>query len=166
MTRPLILCLIGISCLLFGSAVALPIFTLEPKAGEWTPLAQIISPSDMQAKAMRLLEGVVILWNEGEKMLALLIAIFSLILPTLKLTMLWMEGILSEGLPEKWALFLRAVSRYAMLEVFLVALTVLLIKEMPGGSRVTLQAGFYTFSASVLLSLMTAHWMERATKSA
>ena len=165
MTRPLILSLIGISCLLFGSAVALPIFTLEPKAGEWTPLAQIISPSDMQPKAMRLLEGVAILWNEGERILALLIALFSLILPTLKLTMLWMEGLLSEGLPEKWALFLRAVSRYAMLEVFLVALTVLLVKEMPGGSRVTLQAGFYTFSASVLLSLMTAHWMERAAKS-
>ena len=118
MTRPLILSLIGISCLLFGSAVALPIFTLEPKAGEWTPLAQIISPSDMQAKAMRQLQGVGILWNEGERILALLIALFSLILPTLKLTMLWMEGLLSEGLPEKWALFLRAVSRYAMLEVF------------------------------------------------
>jgi len=80
--------------------------------------------------------------------------------------MLWMEGILSGGLPAKWILFLRAVSRYAMLEVFLVALTVLLIKEMPGGSHVTLQAGFYTFSASVLLSLMTAHWMERVNPHA
>ena len=118
----------------------------------------------MQAKAMRLLEGVAILWNEGERILALLIALFSLVLPTLKLTMLWMEVVLEEGLPEKWALFLRAVSRYAMLEVFLVALTVLLIKEMPGGSRVTLQAGFYTFSASVLLSLMAAHWMERSAR--
>ncbi len=160
----MILCLVGTCCLLFGSAVVLPIFTLEPKAGEWTPLAQIISPSDMQAKAMRLLEGVAILWNEGERILALLIALFSLVLPTLKLTMLWLEVFLKEGLPEKWALFLRAVSRYAMLEVFLVALTVLLIKEMPGGSRVTLQAGFYTFSASVLLSLMAAHWMERSAR--
>ena len=164
MTRPLILGLIGISCLLFGSAVALPIFTLEPKAGEWTPLAKIISPSDMQPRAMRLLQGVATLWNEGERMLALLIALFPLILPTLKLTMLWVEGMLSGGLPAKWIRFLRAVSRYAMLEVFLVALTVLLIKEMPGGSHVILQAGFYTFSASVLLSLMSAHWMERINR--
>ncbi|MCP4847638.1 MAG: paraquat-inducible protein A, partial [Verrucomicrobiaceae bacterium] len=146
MTRPVILGLIGISCLLFGSAVALPIFTIEPKAGDWTELAAILSPPDMQPQTMRLLQGVGILWNEGERMLALLIALFSLILPTLKLTMLWMEGILSEGLPDKWIMFLRAVSRYAMLEVFLVALTVLLIKEMPGGSRITLQSGFYTFS--------------------
>ena len=164
MTRPIILCLIGVCCILFGSAVVLPIFTLEPKAGEWTPLVQIISPSDMQVKAMRLLEGVLVLWKEEERILALLIALFSLILPTMKLIMLWMEALLTKGLPKKWAIFLRAVSRYAMLEVFLVALTVLLIKEMPGGSRVTLQAGFYTFSASVLLSLLAAHWMERASK--
>ncbi|MCP4848407.1 MAG: paraquat-inducible protein A, partial [Verrucomicrobiaceae bacterium] len=65
---------------------------------------------------------------------------------------------------DKWIMFLRAVSRYAMLEVFLVALTVLLIKEMPGGSRITLQSGFYTFSTSVLLSLFTAHWMERINR--
>ena len=118
----------------------------------------------MQVKAMRLLEGVLVLWKEEERILALLIALFSLILPTMKLIMLWMEGLLPEGLPKKWAIFLRAVSRYAMLEVFLVALTVLLIKEMPGGIRVTLQAWFYTFSASVLLSLLAAHWMERASK--
>ena len=164
MTRPVILGLIGLSCLLFGSALVLPIFTLEPKVGEWTPLAQIISPSDMQTRAMRLLQGVGILWHEGERMLALLIALFSLVLPTLKLTLLWVEGILGSCLPEKWMRFLWAVSRYAMLEVFLVALTVLLIKEMPGGSRITLQAGFYTFSTSVLLSLVTAHWMERINR--
>ncbi len=164
MTRPVILGLIGISCLLFGSAVALPIFTIEPKAGDWTEMVAILSPTDMQPQTMRLLQGVGILWGEGERMLALLIALFSLILPTLKLTMLWMEGTLSEGLPDKWIMFLRAVSRYAMLEVFLVALTVLLIKEMPGGSRITLQSGFYTFSTSVLLSLFTAHWMERINR--
>ena len=56
--------------------------------------------------------------------------------------------------------FLQAVSRYAMLEVFLVAMTVLLIKQMPGGSRITLESGFYAFAVSVLLSLVVAQFVE------
>ena len=51
-----------------------------------------------------------------------------------------------------------------MLEVFLVAMTVLLLKQMPGGSRITLESGFYAFGVSVLLSLVVAQFVETQKK--
>ena len=51
-----------------------------------------------------------------------------------------------------------------MLEVFLVAMTVLLLKQMPGGSRITLESGFYAFGVSVLLSLVVAQFVEARKK--
>jgi hypothetical protein len=44
-------------------------------------------------------------------------------------------------------------------------MTVLLLKEMPGGSRITLEAGFYAFGVSVILSLLTAQWVEKKNKN-
>ena len=93
------------------------------------------------------------------------IAIFSIILPVIKLSVLWAETLFYGLLSEKWMGFLQIISRYAMLEVFLVAMTVLLLKEMPGGSRITLEAGFYAFGGSVILSLLTAQWIERENKN-
>ena len=158
--RRIILFPIIVSCFLFGSASVLPIFSIEPAVGEWTALAEILSPAEMQSKSFSLLEGVKLLWQENEKMLACIIGLFSLLLPVIKLSVLWAEALFSGSLSRKWMGFLQAVSRYAMLEVFLVAMTVLLIKQMPGGSRITLESGFYAFAVSVLLSLVVAQFVE------
>ena len=48
-----------------------------------------------------------------------------------------------------------------MVEVFLIALMVLLVKGMPGGSRITLHLGTYAFAVSVLLGLAANHASER-----
>lgn len=166
MKRKISLILITVSCFLFGSASVVPIFSVEPAAGEWTAIAQLLSPADMKTMNFSLIEGVKTLWVEEEKMLAAIIAIFSIILPVIKLSVLWAETLFYGLLSEKWMGFLQIISRYAMLEVFLVAMTVLLLKEMPGGSRITLEAGFYAFGGSVILSLLTAQLIERENKTA
>jgi uncharacterized paraquat-inducible protein A len=76
-----------------------------------------------------------------------------LVLPVVKLCVLWWEAFAAGSLPHRVLVFFRIVSHYAMVEVFLVALTVLLVKGLPGGSAVALHAGTYAFAASVLLSL-------------
>ena len=70
MKRRRSLILIVISCFLFGSASILPIFSVKPAAGEWTAIAQILSPSDMKAVNVSLIDGVRTLWNEEEKILS------------------------------------------------------------------------------------------------
>jgi len=66
-----------------------------------------------------------------------------------------------------WVLgFFRAVSHYAMVEVFLVALTVILIKGLPGGSHVSLHSGTWMFTGSVIPSLAASRLAPAALSSA
>jgi uncharacterized paraquat-inducible protein A len=46
-----------------------------------------------------------------------------------------------------------------MVEVLLIALLVLVVKGMPGGSEVNIQAGAWLFTASVILSLVASRWL-------
>ena len=145
--------LIAAACVAFGLGLALPLFSVTPAAGEWTSVAKLIASDDFQTKTFTLVGGIGLLWSGGERALAILLGMLSLALPVVKLCVLWWESFVSGTLPPRLLAFFRVVSHYAMVEVFLVALTVLLVKGMPGGSHVALHAGTYAFTASVLLSL-------------
>jgi len=69
---------------------------------------------------------------------------------------LWWEIFQLSSLPESFLVFVKAASRYAMVEVLLIALLVLVVKGMPGGSEMTIQAGTWYFTASVILSLFAS----------
>ena len=121
MKRRASLILIAISCFLFGSASIIPIFSVEPAAGEWTSIVELLSPSDMKKVSFSLLEGVRSLWNEEEKILASIIAIFSLILPVIKLSVLWAETLFFGLLSEKWMGFLQIISSKKKLFLLLIS---------------------------------------------
>ena len=140
----------------FGCALVLPLFTVVPAAGQWTPVVRLLAPGYLVPQSFTLPSATLSLWSSGEVVLAVILAGFSLALPTLKLFLLWWEVAGVVDMTENWARFLGVISRYAMMEVFLVALTVILVKEMPGNSRIVLHPGFYAFTASILLSLLAA----------
>ena len=165
MKRKISLILITVSCFLFGSASVVPIFSVEP-AGEWTAIAQLLSPADMKTMNFSLIEGVKTLWVEEEKMLQLLLQFFQLSYLLLNSQFYGLK-LYSMAYYQKngWD-FYKSYRGTQCSRVFLVAMTVLLLKEMPGGSRITLEAGFYAFGGSVILSLLTAQWIERENKKA
>lgn len=145
--------LVAVSCVMFGTGLVLPLFTVTPAAGQWTTVARIFAAAEFQPVTYTLPGGIALLWDGGEWFLAVLLALLSVALPVAKLSVLWWEAFASGVLPG-WVLgFFRAVSHYAMVEVFLVALTVILIKGLPGGSHVALHAGTWMFTGSVILSL-------------
>ena len=145
--------LVAVSCLMFGMGLVLPLFTVMPAAGQWTTVARIFAAAEFQSVTYTLPGGISLLWNGNERFLAIVLALLSVVLPVAKLSVLWWETFTSGALPG-WVLrFFKAVSHYAMVEVFLVALTVILIKGLPGGSQVVLQAGTWMFTGSVILSL-------------
>ena len=166
MKRKISLILITVSCFLFGSASVVPIFSVEPAAGEWTAIAQLLSPADMKTMNFSLIEGVKTLWVEEEKMLAAIIAIFSIILPVIKLSVLWAETLFYGLLSEKWMGILQIISRYAMLEVFLVAMTMPYSKKIARRKQNNSRRREHAFGGSVILSLLTAQWIERENKKA
>jgi uncharacterized paraquat-inducible protein A len=145
--------LVAVSCAAFGLGLALPLFSVTPAAGEWTSVARIFAADEFQSRTFTLPGGIALLWTEHERALAVLLGLLSLVLPVVKLCVLWGEAFVAGSLPPRVLAFFRVVSHYAMVEVFLVALTVLLVKGLPGGSYVALHAGTYAFAASVLLSL-------------
>lgn len=151
--------LIAFSCAAFGLGLVLPLFSVTPAAGEWTSVARIFAAEEFQTRTFTLVGGIALLWREHERPLAILLGLLSLLLPVVKLCVLWGEAFAAGSLPPPVMAFFRVVSHYAMVEVFLVALTVLLVKGMPGGSDVALHAGTYAFAASVLLSLAASRML-------
>jgi paraquat-inducible protein A len=151
--------LVALCCVAFGMALVLPLFSIQPAAGRWTGLAKLLAADQFAARSFTLLGGIVILWRENERFLAILMGLISLVFPLLKLSVLWWEIFLVSSLSEKFLSFVRAISRYAMVEVLLIALLVLVIKGMPGGSDVKIQAGAWCFTVSVILSLVASRWL-------
>lgn len=150
--------LVVLCCLAFGMALVFPLFSIQPAAGRWTGLAKLLAADQFATRSFTLLGGIMILWRENERILAILMGLVSLVFPVLKLSVLWWEIFLVSSLSEKFLSFVRAISRYAMVEVLLIALLVLVVKGMPGGSEVKIQAGAWLFTASVILSLLASRW--------
>lgn len=145
--------LILLACICFGMALVLPLFSVQPAAGRWTGVVRIFAGGEFQMQTFTLLGGIRLLWQNGELFLALILTVFSLIFPLFKLLVLWFDVIGPRGMPALLMKACRVAARYAMVEVFLLALLVLLLKGMPGGSEVSLQGGAYAFALSVLLGL-------------
>jgi uncharacterized paraquat-inducible protein A len=148
--------LIAVSCLSFGSALFAPLFSVYPSAGKWTELVAVLDKAVLESKTYTLPSGIAELWRGGEYFLAILIGCLSLVLPVAKLCVQWWEAAALGKPPASVMRLFRASAAYAMVEVFLVALVVIVTKGMPGGSHIQLHAGMWLFTASVVLSLVVS----------
>ncbi len=149
-----LLALVMFSACTFAAGLVLPLFIIEPRAEEWTEALKLLAPGKMQSKEFTLLGGIAGMWQGGERVLAILLALFSVVLPLAKLSILTVEAAAPEALSDSWRQLMKSVSRYAMVEVFVVALLVMLVKGMPGGSRMELGIGTTAFVLSVLTGLV------------
>lgn len=156
--RRLVPWLIAFSSIGFGAGIVLPLFTIQPGAGEWTSLVRLFVADEMQSRTLTLPGGILKLWQDGEIALAALLGLLSLVLPIIKLSVLWWECIAVRGMSESFLGFFRAISRYAMAEVFVIALLMMIVKSLPGGSHIELHLGTVAFTGSVILSLIASQW--------
>ena len=151
---------VGIACFLFGLALGMPVFSLTPGVGELTGWLRLLKPDEMATTTQSLLGGIRLLWLDGNPLLASVLTAFCLILPISKFLILWGEAY---GMPLSgsiWGKFCRATAPYAMVEVFVLALLVMVVKGLPGGSLIVIQAGAWCFTGSVLLSLFAAQLLK------
>ena len=151
---------VGSACLLFGLALGLPVFSLTPGVGELTGWLRLLKPDEMATSTQSLLGGIRLLWMDGNPLLAVILISFCLILPLSKFLILWGE---CYGMPlagSIWGRFCRTTAPYAMVEVFVLALLVMVVKGLPGGSLIMIQSGAWCFTGSVLLSLLAAQLLK------
>jgi len=150
--------LILLGCAGFGLALVCPMFTLHPSAGQWDPVLRIFVGGAMKDSSVVLPQAVGLLWEEQQRMLALLVGGFSIVLPVVKLSVLWARLVLGDALPGAVVKGVELVARFSMLDVFVLALLVVAVKGLPGGSRIELGVGAAAFAISVFAG-MAAAWL-------
>ena len=122
----------------------------------WTLPLMTISKLVFFAERISILDVIAVLWRESQVMLCVVVAVFSVLFPAIKLiSALWLwyavdarRDALRRALDR-----LEALGRWSMLDVFLAALTIAAIQVSLIG-QVSTHAGLYVFTGAVVLSML------------
>lgn len=156
----LIRSLLLISAASLGLGLCLPVMEVIPRLGAFHDYISFFMKELQVHQSFSILEGVQALLREGHYFVAFLIAVFSILFPLWKLGVLWsgFAALVQKESPGKAFHIAEKLGKYSMVDVFVIALLVVAIKGLPGGSRVILQPGLFLFAFSVVLA-MIASWL-------
>jgi uncharacterized paraquat-inducible protein A len=150
----------GASLLCLWAGLTLPFFWMVPSFGGgpvWNEILSALFGDAFRPKSYSVLGGIHSLWQHGDWGIALVIAGFSVLLPTCKIfVILWLLIARSEKVKERYVRLVKAIGPWSMLDVFVVSFLVIVFKDFPGGTRVIVDSGYYVFLASVVLATATS----------
>jgi paraquat-inducible protein A len=104
--------------------------------------------------------GLVVLWNAGELFLFLILFVFTVCFPFLKinsLLALWFYPGLTADQARTFYKFVSHLGKWSMLDVFVVAILVLTVKSTNVAS-IKVGIGFFLFFISVMLTQFASMW--------
>ena len=144
---------------MLGLGLCAPCMTVVPRMepvqglAEWLGLVK-------EPRTYSIVTGVLELLSGGNVGIGLVLLFFSILFPLAKLIALRVciadarRGI-SHGLAAKFG-------KYSMVDVFVIALLVVVSKSYPGGTRVEIEWGIFAFAAAALLSMVVSAGVGRA----
>jgi paraquat-inducible protein A len=106
-------------------------------------------------------KGVNALWEQGQYALASILFFFSVVFPNFKLAglaFIWFVR-LAERKREMVLHWLGILGKWSMLDVFVVAILIVLVKLGPL-AKIQPQQGVYWFAAAILLSMITSMYID------
>ena len=109
----------------------------------------------------RVVEG---LWVDGQYFIAIVLVLFSMIFPVVKLVAglwVWARVDVFRAGASRVVAFIGTLGKWSMVDVFVVALVVAAI-QVSLISNVAIHAGIYVFSAAVIASIVLLHVLEKA----
>ena len=162
------------SAILFAASTALlPVGVLMPTirievTDPVTKLLGIPFPEYRPKQDELSIVGVIFeLWKGGDRFLAAIIFVFSIVFPVAKLIVMW-AGAVNMWVGKNSAILRRALwfsdklGKWSLLDVLVIAIAVVTLKQFPGGVQVSLGSGVWLFGASILLAMlggiMLHHW--------
>ena len=156
---------------LLGLGLVAPCMTIRPAFGEYETWVRLLNPDFTRPTTYSVLTGILAMMHGGNRGLGVLLLAFSCFFPTVKLALMaWGTQTLADrrraGI---WLTLAHHTGKFSMLDVLVLALIVVAIKGLPGGSRITLGWGVWAFAASVVLALivsMMLHTIERRLSAA
>ena len=141
------------SFFLLITGLLLPCMTVYPSAGEFTGWVQIFAPEILRPTTYSIIGGIGAMFDNGSYFIGILLFVFSVIFPVWKMSTFIYYLLRKSRSPSRSLKLALVLGKYSMLDVFVLAVIVICVKGLPGGSRVELEAGIVFFSASVILSL-------------
>jgi paraquat-inducible protein A len=105
-------------------------------------------------------QGLGVLWNEGELFLFLILFVFTICFPFVKITALfalWLYPGLTADQAKSFFRFVSNMGKWSMLDVFVVAILVLTVKS-GGLASIKVQGGFFLFFISIMLTQFASVW--------
>ena len=134
----------------------------------WTLPIMTVNKLWFLSERVSILEGALELWRHGSVVLCAVIVGFSVVFPLAKLALalwLWYQADARGAVLGRSLGWIEQLGRWSMLDVFVVALTVVAI-ELSLIAEVTLHAGIYAFVAAILLSIVTVQRMTALARRA
>ncbi len=106
------------------------------------------------------------LFTDGEVLLGLVVAIFSVFMPAVKIMLLaWVMMCTSNRIVPSWMhVIVSTISKWSMLDVLLIALVIFAVKSSGIGTAISLP-GLYFFTLSILLSVAISLGVNKAATS-
>lgn len=108
-------------------------------------------------------KGLVILWQNDELFLFLILLVFTICFPFIKvnaLLALWLYPGLTPEQARNFYKFVSHLGKWSMLDVFVVAILVLTVKSS-GVASIKIGIGFFLFFISVMLTQLASLWTGR-----
>ena len=127
----------------------------------WTMPIMTVNKLWFLSERISILEGAATLWHQGSYLFCAVIVVFSVIFPILKLGFalyLWYRVDARSAALGHSLGWIERMGRWSMLDVFIVALTVVAIK-VSLITDVAIHAGIYAFTAAIVLSLIAVQRM-------
>jgi paraquat-inducible protein A len=106
------------------------------------------------------LHGLKVFWNAGELFLFLILLVFTICFPLVKinaLIALWLHPGLTADQAKAFYKFVSHLGKWSMLDVFVVAILVLTLKSSSVAS-IRVGSGFFLFFVSVMLTQFSSVW--------
>ena len=110
--------------------------------------------------------GIWSLYEEGDWFLAAVIFVFSIVFPLTKLgtlLILWFQP-MSDRVRKTALGWLENLGRWSMLDVFVLAVTIVIVKMGGVLAKADAKAGIYVFSAAIILSMIVTTRVEQLAR--
>ena len=111
--------------------------------------------------------GLIVLWKAGELFLFLILFIFTILFPFVKINSLlglWLWPRLEQEQARRMYHFVSNLGKWSMLDVFVMAILVLTVKSS-GVANIQVGAGFFLFFVSVMLTQTASLWTGKIVSS-
>ena len=142
-----------ISAIALGFGLVLPAATFTPSLGDilWDLLLGLRSKTN---SILGFVYGLLMSEGLGDKGLGIILGMFSILFPVAKLIILSWDLVAPNHYSRRMCRLSLHLSYWSMLDVFVVAVLVSMLKEFPGGTGIVPHVGIFCFAVSVILTMI------------